>query len=111
MLQGTHGAHGAAAKALSRGWNVRRGSCLIRPVQPEEEARMRELLTDLHDNFKATVRTARGAKLDTSNEEELWSGRAWTGRQAAKLGLVDGVGTLQETMRAKFGDQVKRTHA
>lgn len=68
---------------------------------------MRELLADLHDNFKAIVRGARGAKLDTSNEEELWSGRAWTGRQAAKLGLIDGVGTLQEVMRAKFGDQVR----
>ncbi len=67
---------------------------------------MRELLADLHDNFKTTVRHARGAKLDTSDEEELWSGRAWTGRQAAKLGLIDGVGTLQEVMRAKFGDQV-----
>ena len=28
------------------------------------------------------MRAACGNKLDTSNEKELWSGRAWTGRQA-----------------------------
>ena len=75
-------------------------------MRPEEEARLRELLADLHEGFKTTVREARGAKLASSNEEELWSGRAWTGRQAAKLGLVDGVGTLEGVMRAKFGDKV-----
>ena len=52
------------------------------------------------------VRTTRGNKLNTSNEDDLWSGRIWTGRQAAKLGLIDSVGTMESVCKEKFGDKV-----
>ena len=52
------------------------------------------------------VRSTRGNKLDTSNEDDLWSGRIWTGRQAAKLGLIDSVGTMESVCKQKFGDKV-----
>ena len=52
------------------------------------------------------VRSARGNKLDTSNEDDLWSGRVWTGRQATKLGLIDGVGSMESVCKQKFGDKV-----
>lgn len=52
------------------------------------------------------VRSTRGNKLDTSNEDDLWSGQIWTGRQAAKLGLVDSVGSVESVCKQKFGDKV-----
>ena len=58
------------------------------------------------------VRSTRGNKLDTSNEEDLWSGQIWTGRQAAKLGLVDSVGSVESVCKQKFGNKVgSRSHA
>ena len=85
------------------------GMChpLYRPVRKEEEQVVKDLMGSLHDAFKDTVRSARGAKISAASEAELWSGRMWTGAQAAKLGLVDGTGTLNSVMRSKFGDQVR----
>lgn len=77
-----------------------------RPVRPEDERILRDMLADLHEAFKDTVRSVRGAKLDAAKEDELFSGRVWTGRQAAALGLVDGVATLDGKMRERFGDKV-----
>lgn len=34
------------------------------------------------------------------------AGRAWTGRQALKLGLVDGIGDLRTVMREQYGPKV-----
>ena len=79
---------------------------LCRPVRKEEEQMVKDLVSNLHESFKDVVHSARGAKLITANEAELWSGRVWTGAQAAKLGLVDSTGTLNSVMRSKFGDQV-----
>lgn len=67
---------------------------------------MRDTLQDLHGSFKDTVRSVRGNKLNTAKENELFSGRVWTGRQATSLGLVDGVATLEGKMRERYGDQV-----
>lgn len=36
-----------------------------RPVRPDEEARLKEVLEDVHDAFKAAVRELRGPKLDS----------------------------------------------
>ncbi len=57
--------------------------------------------------LQEVVRSSRGDKLDTSNEEELWSGRIWTGRQAARLGLIDAVGTMESVCKEKFGEKVE----
>jgi ClpP class serine protease len=79
---------------------------LRRPVHKDEEERLAEMLRDTHDSFKAVVREARGKKIAGVNEEELFSGRVWTGRQAAHLGLTDGVAPLETKMRNKVGDNV-----
>lgn len=76
------------------------------PVTPEQEGRIVDLMTDLHEAFKDRVRASRGDRL-IGPEDELFSGRAWTGRQAQRLGLVDGVGTLRGVMRAHFGEKVR----
>ena len=52
------------------------------------------------------MKSSRGDRLK-ANDEELFSGRAWTGHQAMKIGLIDGIGTMRGTMRQKFGDKTR----
>jgi signal peptide peptidase SppA len=76
------------------------------PERPEDVARLRRLQADIHDNFKALVRARRGGRLKAP-EDELFSGEAWLGQRALELGLVDGIGELRATLRARFGDRVR----
>jgi signal peptide peptidase SppA len=82
---------------------------LLDPFGPEREedvARLRAVQDDIHESFKAWVRTRRGARLKAP-EEELFTGEFWTGRRAVALGLADGIGELRATMRARHGEKVR----
>ncbi len=37
----------------------------------------------------------------------LLAGRAWTGRQALKLGLIDGLGEMRGVMQREYGDKAR----
>ena len=67
---------------------------------------MEELLSALHGEFKAWVRSRRGTRFKV-NEEEIFNGRFWTGREALPLGLVDGLGHAEEEIRRRFGEKVQ----
>lgn len=77
------------------------------PVQPDQEARLRDIMDDLHQAFKERVRGSRGERLAAGRDDELFSGRAWTGRQALKLGLVDGLGDMRSVMQEQFGEKAR----
>jgi len=51
------------------------------PMKEEEKQVMQDMLGSVHDSFKDVVRSSRKGRL-TGPEDELFSGRAWTGRQA-----------------------------
>lgn len=75
------------------------------PFSPEKEddvAWLGELQSELHDQFTSWVKQRRGGKL--SDAEELFTGEVWTGAKAAELGLVDGVGTLRQTITSRYPD-------
>lgn len=76
------------------------------PVSEEQRARLQDIMEDIHGSFQDCVKQARGERLKGS-DEEIFSGRAWTGRQAEALGLVDGVGSLRGVMRREFGDRAR----
>ena len=76
----------------------------FKPEKPQDVARLKSLLGEMHESFKAMVRARRAGKLKAS-EKELFSGAFWTGRKALALGLVDGLGHMQATMTGKFGDK------
>ncbi len=78
----------------------------FRPQAPQEEARLEELLTELHTEFKDWVRSRRGAKLKAP-EEQLFTGRFWTGRKALEFGLCDRLGDARGEARRRFGDEVR----
>ncbi len=42
-----------------------------------------------------------------SNDEELFSGKFWTGGKARELGLVDEIGDLRGVLKKRFGDKAE----
>jgi serine protease SohB len=76
------------------------------PQRDQDVARLEELLGKLHEEFKSWIRARRGAKL-TAPEDQLFTGRFWTGRDAVALGLADALGDAEGEARRRFGDKVK----
>lgn len=77
------------------------------PFQPENEegVEMANVLRKkIHDNFIGWVSSQR-PNLDTS--EELFDGTVWIGDDAVKNGIADEIGGMRETLKAKFGDDIK----
>lgn len=82
---------------------------LLDPFKPEVEKdvkMMKNLLKEVHDFFKTFVKDARGDRLK-GVQKTIFSGQVWNGTEAAKMGLVDGVGDMRSTMKEKLGDDVK----
>jgi serine protease SohB len=75
------------------------------PEDPGDVERLKNLQRDIHQDFIALVKSRRGAKL-AGPETDLFSGEYWTGRRALALGLIDGIGELRTTLKARFGDKV-----
>ncbi len=75
------------------------------PEDPDDVARLRALHIDIHDGFKAIVRSRRGARL--KEDPELFSGAIFTGRQALERGLIDGIGELRGVLRERFGEEIR----
>jgi signal peptide peptidase SppA len=78
----------------------------FRPEDPRDAAHLEALQKEVHESFKAMVRTRRKGKLK-GDEADLFSGMFWTGATAVKLGLVDGVGDLRSVCEQKYGEDVE----
>lgn len=76
----------------------------FKPEKPEDVAKLKAILEEMHESFKAMVRARRGEKLK-GKDKELFTGAYWTGTTALKLGLIDGIGHMEATMKRKFGDK------
>jgi protease-4 len=61
-----------------------------RPMSPEGRQVMQALVMDMYDQFVGMV--AAGRHMDADKVHSVADGRAYTGRQALKLGLVDQIG-------------------
>ena len=79
----------------------------FRPERAEDVARLERLQKEMYDSFVALVRERRGAKLADPEANGLFTGDIFTGRRAAELGLIDGLGDLRSVLRGRFGDKVK----
>ncbi len=73
---------------------------------PADVARLKALQAEIHDSFKAMVRTRRGNRLKAP-EDALFNGDIWTGRKAVELGLIDGLGELRQVLRERYGEKVR----
>jgi signal peptide peptidase SppA len=77
----------------------------FKPEVPEDVAHLISLQGEIHETFIELVRERRGSKLKPG--EDLFNGMFWTGKRGVELGLVDGIGDIRATLRARFGDEVK----
>ena len=71
----------------------------------EDIERLKNIQLDLHKDFIEVVEKSRSSKLKKS-EVELFSGEFWSGKKAKELGLVDGIGNINQVIREKFGKDV-----
>ncbi len=70
----------------------------VKEFTEEERAYLQSLLDDLYQQFVDVIAEARGLPRDTVLA--VADGRAFTGRQAVDLGLVDRLGTLEDATTA-----------
>ncbi|WP_342163708.1 S49 family peptidase [Methylobacterium sp. SD21] len=75
----------------------------FRPEDPADIERLKRIQADVQGLFTELV-SSRRTGLPAG--ENLFTGAVWTGRQALPLGLVDAIGDLRGTMRARFGEKV-----
>lgn len=78
----------------------------FRPETPEDEARLRAILTPIHQAFIDHVKLRRGARLRL-DQPDLFEGAFWAGRKAVELGLADGIGHLVPRMKQVYGEKVR----
>ena len=77
----------------------------FRPQRQDERERLQMLLSDLAELFVEWVVDRRGDRLKV-DRDHLTSGLVWTGREALKLGLIDGLADAEGLLRERFGEHV-----
>lgn len=73
---------------------------MMDPFQPQNakhKAFTQAMLDEIHQQFIAAVKAGRGKRLKSS--PEIFSGLFWTGSTAIRLGLADGLGTVDSVAR------------
>lgn len=88
-VSGLLGKLGVSATAITSG-PLKDQPSLTRPLTQPGRDYLQGLVTDMFDQFVEMV--AQGRHMDPARVRELADGRAYTGRQALKLGLVDQIG-------------------
>src|SRR5438270_4343867 len=76
------------------------------PENPEHVSRLKAIQEDIHATFINLVKSRRGAKLNGA-EENLFSGEYWAAARSMEYGLVDRIGDLRSTLRARYGEKVE----
>ncbi len=77
----------------------------FRPERPEDVAFVQALMSDIHGRFKAWVRERRGARL--SADPAVFDGSFFLGARGRELGLVDGLTSVDELIRALAGERAR----
>jgi len=71
------------------------------PVSPEVDAKAQRLVNQLGTVFLGEVKAMRGPRLKAG--VDFGTGEVWPGSEAKDIGLVDGVGTLEEYVSSTWG--------
>ena len=77
----------------------------FRPEQPDDVARLEDLLTKSHKLFVAMVEDRRDGKV--TRDEDVFDGRFWIAGDALDLGLIDGLGDLRTVLKDRYGEDVR----
>ena len=77
----------------------------FKPENPNDIKMLKNIQNDIQKAFIDLVTLRRGKRL--TNEIDLFTGAFWSGTEALKLGLIDGIGETREILRKRFGENVK----
>lgn len=69
---------------------------MSRPMTQDERTHIQSLLNITHQNFIDAVKQGRGKKLKNPEQNKLFSGLFWTGKQSVELGLADKIGGISK---------------
>ncbi|MEH6503826.1 MAG: signal peptide peptidase SppA [Cycloclasticus sp.] len=72
-------------------------------VNPNERQHVQSMLNDIHQEFIQAVKSGRGERL--VENPELFSGLVWAGAESVRLGLTDGIGSLQSVAKNEIGEE------
>ena len=78
------------------------------PFLPEKKSdidRLKALQLEIHKVFIDLVRESRGDRL--IEHKDMFSGLFWTGSPAKELGLIDEIGDIRSSLKAKYGAKTK----
>ena len=89
---------GVRADAITSGPNKAMGSP-FEPMPPEHRELLQGLVNEFYANFKSIV-VERRPELSPNNLDWITDGRVVSGRRAAEIGLVDGLGDLRDAFNA-----------
>lgn len=73
--------------------------------KPEDVARLKAILEQMHEIFINHVKGSRGDRL--GDDPALFTGEFWLAGRAQDLGLIDGIAHLEPRMKELYGDDVK----
>ena len=68
--------------------------------------RLKNIQLELHEDFIKVVEKSRGSKLKDPEKNNIFTGEFWTGKTSLKLGLIDGIGNMDQVLKKKFGDNI-----
>lgn len=73
------------------------------PLDPRMQQHAQALLDEVHTEFINAVKAGRGDRL--AQDEQIFSGLIWTGREAKELGLIDDFGSPGYVAREVIGEK------
>lgn len=79
------------------------------PFMAEKKAdvdHLKGLQLELFKYFQDLVIERRGKRLKGS-KAKVFSGLVWTGEEALKLGVIDGIGDMSKVLKERFGEKVR----
>lgn len=77
----------------------------FQPEKPEDVARLKSILEEMHEVFIGHVKARRAHRL--RDDGDLFTGEFWLGRRAIQLGLADGEGHVVSKLKSLYGDKVR----
>lgn len=91
-----------------RVYTAGKNKVMLDPFQAEKKpdiAYLKELQLEIHEVFIEMVKARRGDAL--AADDDIFTGKFWTGSRALKLGLVDGIGHMSTIIKERYGKETK----
>jgi protease-4 len=88
-----------------------KNKAMLNPFIPTTEDHIQKansMVGSIGDMFAEDVKLHRRGKL--TENQDLFTGEVWVGEEAKRLGLIDGVSTLDQVVIDKFGKDAKVIH-